>query len=150
MIQQPFVILLGVLGQPFLQIKISGQFEIRPLVGLVDADLRCFWSFYFSDDPMFPIGLDVRKVVFVGERAVGADIGQDSWCLMGFFLRGLRGVAAGGLDTRGALPRNRRKEPVSLDGGNCGNGGLAPCSFSYLCVALRSLSAALPPESLVE
>ena len=40
---------------------------------------------------------------------------------------------------RGALPRNRCKEPVSLEGGNCGNGGLAPRSFSYLCVAAASL-----------
>ena len=42
--------------------------------------------------------------------------------------------------TRGALPRNKWSEPVSLEGGNCGNGGLAPRSFSYLCVALRSFS----------
>ena len=59
---------------------------------------------------------------------------------MGFFFVVLRGAAAGGLDTRGALPRNKWSEPVSLDGGNCGNGGLAPRSFSYLCVALRSFS----------
>ena len=36
---------------------------------------------------MLPIGLDVRKVVLVGERAVGTDIGQGFLAFDGFLLR---------------------------------------------------------------
>ena len=56
----------------------------------------------------------------------------------GFFFVVLRCAATGGV-LGFAVFKNKWSEPVSLEGGNCGNGGLAPRSFSYLCVAAASL-----------